>query len=88
MGRIMARYAGSGRSRHNCARRARHVVALALIVWLVTLFGAGDASAHPTITVTCTPAPEDCSGWYRSDVTVDWIVTDFSEEHPVLERRL
>jgi hypothetical protein len=66
-------------------RRSSYALALILMVWLVSLLGAGDAAAHPTITFRCTPAPEDCSGWYRTDVTLHWIVTDFSEDHPVLE---
>jgi hypothetical protein len=30
------------------------------------------ASAAPTITFTCTPAPSSCSGWYRKPVTIHW----------------
>jgi hypothetical protein len=26
------------------------------------------------VSYECTPAPEDCSGWYRSDVFIDWTV--------------
>ena len=32
------------------------------------------AEAVPSITFECTPAPEDCSGWYRSNVSLDWTV--------------
>jgi hypothetical protein len=30
------------------------------------------AHAAETITAHCTPAPENCSGWYRTNVTVQW----------------
>ena len=26
------------------------------------------------MTFKCTPAPQDCSGWYRSDVSIEWTV--------------
>ena len=38
------------------------------------LQGATSAEAVPSVTFTCTPAPQDCSGWFRSDVAVDWTV--------------
>jgi hypothetical protein len=38
------------------------------------LAGAPRAEAVPTIIFECTPAPEDCSGWYRSNVSIDWTV--------------
>jgi hypothetical protein len=28
----------------------------------------------PTVLVDCSPAPTDCRGWYRSDVTINWTV--------------
>jgi hypothetical protein len=28
-----------------------------------------------SVTAECTPAPVDCSGWYRSDVSIDWTVS-------------
>jgi hypothetical protein len=28
----------------------------------------------PSITFKCTPAPQDCSGWYRTNVSIDWSV--------------
>jgi hypothetical protein len=44
-------------------------------VALVMLFGAERADALvPSVTFKCTPAPQDCSGWYRSNVSIDWIV--------------
>jgi hypothetical protein len=32
------------------------------------------AGAVPTVRFECTPAPEDCTGWYRSDVRIEWTV--------------
>jgi hypothetical protein len=32
------------------------------------------AEAVPSVLVECTPAPADCSGWYRSNVSIDWTV--------------
>ena len=71
-------------NRSTTVRCTSHALGLALLVWLVTLLGAGDASAHPTITYKCIPAPEDCSGWYRTDVTIEWTVTPYPGE-PILE---
>ena len=56
------------------ARRARGVAAIAAVVWLVMMFGAEGVQAAPRVTVECSPAPADCSSWYRSDVFVDWTV--------------
>jgi hypothetical protein len=36
------------------------------------LLAPDDARAAETITAHCTPAPENCSGWYRGNVTVQW----------------
>ena len=44
------------------------------MVWIVTLLAAIDAQAVPSVTFKCTPAPQDCSGWFRSDVAIDWTV--------------
>jgi hypothetical protein len=30
------------------------------------------AEAVPSVTFKCTPDPQNCSGWYRSDVRIDW----------------
>jgi hypothetical protein len=38
------------------------------------VFGAERAEAVPSVTFKCTPAPQDCSGWYRSNVSIDWTV--------------
>jgi hypothetical protein len=49
-------------------------VAVAAVVGLVMLGGAASAKAVPSITFSCTPAPDDCSGWYRTSVSIDWTV--------------
>jgi hypothetical protein len=38
------------------------------------LLGPADAVAVPSVTFKCTPAPQNCSGWYRSNVSIDWTV--------------
>jgi hypothetical protein len=83
MGRIMD-VTHEAADHGNVARRARHVVGLALVVWLVTLFGAAGASAHTKVEVTCTAATGGsvgCDGWYRSAVTIDWTVESL-DNHP------
>ena len=55
-------------------RRGCRVAGVALVVWMVTLVGAPGAAAVPSVTFKCTPAPQDCSGWFRSDVAIDWTV--------------
>jgi hypothetical protein len=50
------------------------LVVVAAMVGLVMLVGAASAKAVPSVTFTCTPAPQDCSGWYRSNVSIDWTV--------------
>jgi hypothetical protein len=41
----------------------------------LALLGAARAeSAPPSVTFKCTPAPVDCTGWYRSNVSIDWLV--------------
>jgi hypothetical protein len=51
-------------------------VAIALgIACVVAVLAAPSAHAAATITASCDPAPADCSGWYRTDVTVTWAVT-------------
>jgi hypothetical protein len=47
---------------------------VAVVVGMVLAFGAARAEAVPSVTFTCTPAPQDCSGWYRSNVSIDWTV--------------
>jgi hypothetical protein len=48
--------------------------AVVAVTGLVMLGGAASAKAVPSITFSCTPAPDDCSGWYRSSVSIDWRV--------------
>ena len=56
------------------ARGVRGIAAVVAVVSLVMLFGAADAQALPSVTFKCTPAPQNCSGWYRSDVSIEWTV--------------
>jgi hypothetical protein len=49
-------------------------VILCVGVFLACLLGAASAQAVPSVTFKCTPAPDDCSGWYRSNVSIDWTV--------------
>jgi hypothetical protein len=48
--------------------------AVVAVAGLVLLIGAASAKAVPSVTFSCTPAPQDCSGWYRSNVSIDWTV--------------
>ncbi len=56
------------------AGRLRGIAAILAVVSLVMLFGAARAEAVPSVTFKCTPAPQNCSGWYRTDVSIDWTV--------------
>jgi hypothetical protein len=47
-------------------------IALAGLV-LAGLF-AQPAAAAPTVVYDCAPAQSDCTGWYRSNVSLDWTV--------------
>jgi hypothetical protein len=42
---------------------------------VLLLFGAQRAEATPSVTYKCSPAPLNCVGWYRSNVSIDWTVT-------------
>ena len=55
-------------------RCIRHVAGAAVQVWIVTLLATPGAAATPIVTYKCSPAPEDCRGWYRSNVSIDWTV--------------
>ena len=57
------------------ASRVRGIAAIFAALCVVMLFGAAGASATVSITAECTPAPTDCSGWYRSNVTLVWNVS-------------
>jgi hypothetical protein len=52
----------------------RLVAVVVLAVWLVVVFGAGRAEAVPSVTYRCSPAPANCTGWFRSSVSIDWTV--------------
>src|SRR5918995_4482279 len=59
------------------AQGRRTVVRCAAVVavaGIVMLFTAGRVEAAPSVQAECTPAPVDCSGWYRQDVRLHWIV--------------
>jgi hypothetical protein len=57
------------------ARRATIRLALLGIVALAWLGPAVDrAVAAPTIIYDCSPAPFDCNGWFRSNVSLAWTV--------------
>ena len=58
------------------------------MVCLLTLLAAPAAKAAPSVTYECTPAPQDCSGWYRSDVSVDWTVVATDESVVTGESRV
>jgi hypothetical protein len=40
----------------------------------VMLGAPAGAEAAPSVTYECTPAPKNCVGWYRSNVSIDWDV--------------
>jgi hypothetical protein len=53
-------------------RTACALAATAILAGLA--LAAPAAQAVPSVTFKCTPAPQDCSGWYRSNVSIDWTV--------------
>jgi hypothetical protein len=42
---------------------------------------AANAAAVPVVTYSCTPAPDDCSGWYREPVRIEWSVPPAPATH-------
>lgn len=50
----------------------RLLAAVVLAFAVVLAIGPQPATAAETITAHCTPAPENCSGWYTTNVTVQW----------------
>ncbi len=52
-------------------RRLVLALAVSAVVGMIPAGAAIGASA-PVITWTCNPGPDDCSGWYRSNVTITW----------------
>jgi hypothetical protein len=61
---------------------------MAIMAAALTLALAGvaaDARATAVdVQYVCSPAPSDCSGWYRSDVTITWSVNPRPEEGTVI----
>jgi hypothetical protein len=55
-------------------RLRRGVAAFLAVISIGLFFGAAEARAAPTVTAVCTPAPVDCSGWYRTNVSIAWTV--------------
>jgi hypothetical protein len=47
---------------------------LAALAGLMLGAPAAAEALPPSITFKCTPAPDDCKGWYRSNVSIDWTV--------------
>lgn len=45
-----------------------------LAVAAAMLVVAAPGMAAPSVSARCTPAPADCSGWFRSDVSLTWTV--------------
>jgi hypothetical protein len=41
---------------------------------VLLMVGAPRAEATPSVTYKCSPAPQNCVGWYRSNVAIDWDV--------------
>jgi hypothetical protein len=65
------------RAREHAAVAPGRAVCVAVLVagaWLMLLFGPAHAEAVPSVSFACSPAPQDCSGWYRSNVSIDWTV--------------
>jgi hypothetical protein len=53
--------------------RTRLVLAAAAILAGLTL-AAPAAEAAPSVTFQCSPAPANCLGWYRTNVTITWTI--------------
>jgi type IV secretory pathway protease TraF len=54
-------------------RRTRCVLAATAIVAGLAL-AAPAAEAAPIVTFQCSPAPSNCLGWYRTNVTITWTI--------------
>ena len=51
------------------------------LVFAAMLLGAAPAPAQDLeITAVCTPAPSNCSGWYRENVTINWVLNPRPDE--------
>ena len=44
------------------------------VIGIVLAFGAASAEAVPSVAFSCSPAPQDCTGWYQSNVSITWTV--------------
>jgi hypothetical protein len=55
------------------SRRTRCVLA-ATAVLAGLVIAAPTAQAAPSVTFACSPAPANCLGWYRTNVTITWSV--------------
>jgi len=53
----------------------RALLAVLAASLLLSLLGAERAEAVPSVTYKCSPAPQNCVGWYRSNVSIDWTIT-------------
>jgi hypothetical protein len=58
----------------------RVLAAAALAIAALALAGPATAGAQIDIDYACAPDPVDCSGWYRSPVTVKWFINPRPEE--------
>jgi hypothetical protein len=54
---------------------------------MVALLGTAEATIVPSVTFKCTPVPEDCDGWYQSDVAIEWTVLPSDAETTGCENR-
>ncbi|HEX6010825.1 MAG TPA: hypothetical protein VFY87_03275 [Geminicoccaceae bacterium] len=54
-------------------RRTRFVLAATAFIAGLAI-AAPAAEAAPSVSFQCTPAPADCLGWYRTNVTITWTI--------------
>jgi hypothetical protein len=66
---------------------AVRVAAVAAVAGLVLCVGVAGAEAVPSVTFSCTPAPQDCSGWHRSNVSIAWTVLPSSASRTGCENK-
>ena len=64
---------GSRRTR-STPRRPLLLIGCFLLAVLAFLGLGARSAAAVDVTVSCSPAPADCTGWYRQPVTIDWTV--------------
>jgi hypothetical protein len=63
--------------RHAPQRHFR-LAAILVGICLALLLAPANAAADPVVTFECSPAPANCSGWYRTNVSLDWTVAPSS----------